>query len=104
MNFPVLPPSASTIAHQTDAIYFSLIGMSVFFIVIIFGPMFYFLFRYRRGKKINRTMPNLPTTAIEITWTVIPLILVLGAFAWGNRVYFEEEKVPEGAMELSVLG
>ncbi len=54
MNFPFFPKEASTTAAQTDDIYFFLLGFSAFMLAIIFLPMIYFLFKYRRGKKANR--------------------------------------------------
>ena len=49
MKFPLFPDQASTMAAQVDHLYFFLTAMSLFFMALIFLPMFYFLFTYRRG-------------------------------------------------------
>ena len=54
MNFPIFPKEASTTAAQTDHLYFILLGLSVFVLALVFLPMIFFLFKYRRGKKANR--------------------------------------------------
>ena len=104
MNFPIFPKAASTTAAQTDELYFFLLGFSIFILALVFLPMFYFLFKYRRGNRANRAEINLPTTRIEITWTVIPILMVTGLFAWSARVYFYEEVPPPGALNINVIG
>jgi cytochrome c oxidase subunit 2 len=104
MNFPFFPKEASTTAARTDDIYFFLLGFSAFMLAIIFLPMIYFLFKYRRGKKVNREPLNVSTTKIEITWTIIPTIFAMGLFAWGADVYFYEEVPPANALQINVIG
>jgi cytochrome c oxidase subunit 2 len=66
MNIPLFPQAASTTAAQTDELYFFLLGFSLFILAVVFLPMLYFLFKYRRGGRANRARINLPTMKIEI--------------------------------------
>jgi cytochrome c oxidase subunit 2 len=104
MNFPLFPAAASTTATQTDELYFFLLGFSVFILALVFLPLLYFLIKYRRGSRANRTQINLPTMKIEIAWTVIPIFMVTGMFAWAARVYFYEEVPPPDALNINVIG
>jgi len=104
MNFPLFPQEASTAAAQTDHIYFALLGLSAFILALVFLPMIFFLFKYRSGKIANRAQLNLPTNKIEVTWTVIPTLIALGIFAWGAKVYFDEEVPPANTLEINVVG
>src|SRR5438876_6059101 len=104
MKFPFFPDQASTTAAQVDHLYFFLIAVSLFFLAVIFVPMLYFLFKYRRGNRADRTPLRISTTKIEITWTVLPLLLAMGMFAWGAHVYYEMEVPPAGALEINVVG
>jgi cytochrome c oxidase subunit 2 len=104
MTFPLFPPQASTTATQVDHLYFFLIAVSVFILALVFVPMLYCLFKYRRGHPADRTPPRLPTMPIEITWTVIPLVLSMGMFAWGAHVYYDLEVPPADALEINVVG
>lgn len=103
MNFPVFPREASTIAALTDHLYYFLIGLSGVVIAVVFGPMVVFLFKYRRGRKAYRKPLQVSTTKIEITWTVIPTLISLGLFAWGAKVYFDEEVPPPNALQINVV-
>jgi cytochrome c oxidase subunit II len=83
MNFPLFPPEASNVARQTDYLYIALILLSVLTLVVVFVPMIYFLFKYRRGKEADRQPLHLPETMIEVTWTLIPMVVFTGLFSWG---------------------
>jgi cytochrome c oxidase subunit 2 len=41
---------------------------------------------------------------MEITWTIIPIILFTGLFAWGANVYWTIERPPSDAMTIDVVG
>jgi len=104
MKFPLFPDQASTIAKPIDQLYFALTGLSALMVMLIFLTITFFLFKYRRGKRVNRGPAHIPQTAIEVTWIVIPLLLMMGVFAWGAHVYFQQQRPPQGAMEINVVG
>jgi cytochrome c oxidase subunit 2 len=41
---------------------------------------------------------------IEVTWTIIPLLLMMGLYAWASEVYLKEETPPLNAIEINVVG
>jgi cytochrome c oxidase subunit 2 len=104
MTFPVLPVAASKIAQQTDNLYWGLICASAAVCLVVFMPIIYFLFKYRCGKPADRTPPHLPEYRIEITWTIVPLLIFMCFYAWGAKHYFEIERPPPNAMEIDVVG
>ena len=63
--------------------------------------MVYFVIRYSRKKNPHPTNieGNVP---LEITWTVVPLLLFMGIFYMGWRGYLSELKVPESAVPIKV--
>ncbi|HEU5397449.1 MAG TPA: cytochrome c oxidase subunit II, partial [Verrucomicrobiae bacterium] len=104
MTFPLFPKQASTTAIQTDHLFYFLGGFSAFILALVFLPMIYFLFKYRRGKKANRSELKLSSTKIELTWTIIPTLIAVGIFVWGAKGYFAEEVPPPDTMEINVVG
>ncbi len=52
-RLPLFPEQASTLAPQTDHLYFYLLAVAVFFSVGIFLTIFYFAIRYRRRSEAN---------------------------------------------------
>ena len=104
MNFPIFPAAASSTATQTDDLYFALLGLSAVVLAIVFVPLIYFLFKFRRGQRADRRPINLPTTKIEVTWTLIPTCIAMVLFAWGADAYFYEEVPPPDTLDINVIG
>src|SRR4029077_3441375 len=98
MKFPIFPSQGSPFSKEVDYIYFALLAFSGVMVLIIVLPMFYFLIKYRRGKPARRAQPRIPQIALELTWIIIPLLLMMGLFGWAAELYFKEERVPAGAM------
>jgi cytochrome c oxidase subunit II len=104
MKLPLFPESASTISGQVDLLYLALVLLSLFFLAVIFLPLAWCLVRYRRANPADRRPLRMPTTVIEVTWTVIPLFMGLGIFAWGAVLYFHMAVPPTTALEINVVG
>jgi len=104
MKFPLFPEHASQVARQIDYLYWALTGISTLMLILIGFTIVYFIFKYRCGKPANRTPPRFPQMLFEVTWTVIPLLLMMGMFAWGANLYFTVERPPPDALEINVVG
>ncbi len=98
-----LPPEASTVAHQVDSLYYFIFWGAVFFFVIITGFSTIFILRYRRREGEGKMKPRAShNTSLEVTWTVIPLALVMLVFMWGFKGYMNLAVVPGGALQYHV--
>ena len=101
---PLFPEEASTIAGRVDALYFFLIAITVFFSVLIAGLIVYYAVRYRRrspeavGEAVHGAM------ALEITWTVIPFVIVMVVFVWSASVYFAIQRPPDETLNIYAVG
>ena len=104
MNFHLFPEQASTIARESDGMFWALTAASLFICLLVFLPLGWFAIKYRRGRKVDRHLADLPTWKIEVTWTLIPLVLVMGLFAWSAETFFRMERPPPGALEVNVIG
>jgi cytochrome c oxidase subunit II len=104
MKFSVFPVAASRMAAQVDLLYLGLVLISALYLAIIFVPMFYFLFKYRRGQKADRTPLRIKTWKIEAAWSVIPFLMMMGLFAWAADIYYYVERPPAGSLEVTVVG
>jgi cytochrome c oxidase subunit 2 len=101
---PLFPQQASTMASRVDNLYFFLLAVSVFFSLLIAGLIVFYAVRYRRRA------PNAVGTNIhgglwlEVTWTVIPLLISLVIFYWGASVFFAMSSPPEETLNIYVVG
>src|SRR5215831_14496147 len=95
---PLFPESASTIATRVDALYLFLLGLTVFFSVLIAGLIVYFAIRYRR-RAANEVGTNIEGgMLLEITWTVVPFLICMVIFVWATSVYMAMAQVPDDAL------
>ncbi|HWO56865.1 MAG TPA: cytochrome c oxidase subunit II [bacterium] len=99
-----LPPQASTVAPDVDALFNFLLWMSVAFFALIMTLTVIFVVKYRRRGAATLTPGLHHNTALEMTWIVIPLILVGIIFVWGFRSFMAQNVVPKDAMEIKVSG
>lgn len=95
---------ASSFAEDVDPVWNFLFWTSVFFTLLIVGLMVLFIVKYRQKDKNDRGSGPSHSTPLELTWTAIPLLLVLAFFAVGFRGYVDMSSIPdEGAAESIVV-
>jgi cytochrome c oxidase subunit 2 len=98
-----LPTQASTGAAQTDLVFYFIYWVSVFFFILIVALMVYFVIRYRRRREgelpANQVTHN---TTLEITWSAIPLVLVVIMFYLGFRGFIDLARPPRDSLDIRV--
>jgi cytochrome c oxidase subunit II len=103
-GIPVLPDQASTYALKHDLIFWALTALTAFFTLLVAILVIVFTVRYRRGTRVDRSRPVHEHMKLEITWSVIPLILGLIMFYFGTSLFFEQRTPPKDAMDVFVIG
>lgn len=100
----LLPPEGSTIAGEVDALFYFIVYASIVIFGIVMFGMIYFALKYRHSKQsADGTTSDLShNTKLELTWSIIPTILVIIVFFWGFHVYMKMNVVPKDAMEIKV--
>ncbi|HEX5411597.1 MAG TPA: cytochrome c oxidase subunit II [Terriglobia bacterium] len=104
--FPLFPEQASTVAPAVDNLFWFMTAVSIFFSALIFLLIFYFAIKYRRRSPDepppkNQVINNIP---LEVTWTVIPMILVAIMYFWGADLFVRNAQPPANATEVFVIG
>src|SRR5438552_16996767 len=102
-NIPLFPERAATLANQVDYLYFFLILNTVFFTLVVAAAVAYFAMRYRRGKHPRAGQIH-GSLILELSWSIIPFMIAIGIFGWGEVVYFDYSRPPGNRMELSCTG
>jgi len=103
-NFQLLPDQASTTAVHLDHLTIYLLCVATFFSVLIFALIFYFAVKYRRRSEHDQVVESHGAMTLEITWTVVPFLLMMVMFGWGASVFFEMSRPPDDAMNVYVVG
>ncbi|WP_435018745.1 cytochrome c oxidase subunit II [Tundrisphaera sp. TA3] len=103
-SFPLFPESASTLSGRVDAVYFVVIGISIFFTALIALLVTFFAIRYRKGSDVDRSHPVSHNIKLELLWIVGPLGIVMVIFVLGMQVFFEMFNPPKNASDIYVVG
>jgi cytochrome c oxidase subunit II len=100
----MLPPAKSPTAEITDALFYFINVASLIFIVSITAAIIWFAWKYRRRSEEDVTPVISHNSKLEITWSVIPLILVMIVYGWGFSGYVNLATPPSDAYEIRVVG
>ena len=100
-----LPEKASTFVDIVDPAFMLYYWISVFFFVLICGLIIVFMIKYvrRRPEQLATAQitHNLP---LELSWTIIPLIIVMILFFIGMKGYLHMRVPPADSMQVNVMG
>jgi cytochrome c oxidase subunit II len=100
----MLPPAKSVTAEQTDALFTFINNVSIILLLGITFAIIWFSWKYRRRSDEDVTPVISHNNKLEITWSVIPLILVMIVFGWGFSGYLNLTNAPDDAYEVRVVG
>jgi cytochrome c oxidase subunit 2 len=100
-----LPEQASTFAPMVDWAFNLFYWIALFFFLLVMGLIGYFLFKYSRkhddqlasGQMIHNTL-------LEVSWTVVPLLIVMGLFFVGIKGYWHMRVAPSDSVTIDVTG
>ncbi len=99
-----LPESASTFASDTDGLFMFINISGGLLLLGITIALIWFSWKYKRRREDEVTPVIRHSTILEVTWTVIPLVLILFVFAWGFRGWATMRNAPADAYEVYVTG
>jgi cytochrome c oxidase subunit II len=92
------PVQASTQAVDTDRLYHVLVIASVPIFVLVATMILYCVwhFRMKPGEELKDGPPIHGNTRLEVFWTAIPAVLILGLVSYSFVVLRDNEKRPPG--------
>jgi cytochrome c oxidase subunit 2 len=103
-GLPLFPAQASRMAARVDEFYVFMWLVTAFFTVAISAAMIYFAVRYRRRKADEWPGEIHGSLLLELTWTIIPFLIVVVMFVWGTLLFFAQQRTPDDALQVTVVG
>jgi cytochrome c oxidase subunit II len=91
---------ASNYVSTFNTAFYFIAGISLILLIGLTLTMLYFVFRYNKRKNRN-AVQNEGNTYLEITWTVVPVILALFMFYFGWEGWKPMSKPPANAMNIT---
>ena len=100
----LMPEQASTAAERVDRLLYFLVAVTGTMAVLIAAVIVFFSVKYRRRPGNVQTPKVKSAAALEIFWTVVPLVIFLVIFVWSASIYFYMTRSPAGIPEIYVVG
>jgi len=99
-----LPQRASSEAGAVDHLFYFIFGVSAFFFLLIVVLALLFVLRYRRrpGREVEPSPSH--NLKLELTWSIIPIIIVIVIFALGFQRFLDMATPPANSYEIQVTG
>ena len=95
--------AASTIGPRVDALVLALLATSGLVAGVLLVLNLYFIVVYRRGSPAPRPPTRSSSARIETAWIAGTTLIFLGFFAWGAKIFLDEERAPAGAFPIDVV-
>lgn len=88
---------------QVYGLHMTIFWITVAIGVVVFGAMFYSIFRHRKSRGVKPAKFH-HSTAVEIVWTVIPLAILVGMAVPATRVLIDLNDTSGSEMTVKVTG
>jgi cytochrome c oxidase subunit II len=97
-----MPTPAAKEADPSDFMFYAVLGLSAFFFIAITIAVIVFTIKYRARPGHKATPSPSHNDALEITWTVIPTIIVVFLFIGGWEAYLAMNTRPAEPVTIKV--
>ncbi len=94
---------ASAMAADLHIVHWVLMGICLVIFVVVFGFMFYSIYAHRKSKGFKPADFH-ESTAIEIAWTAIPLLIVIGIGVYATPLVMAQKDTTNADITIKVTG
>ena len=94
---------ASVMAADLHTVHWVLMGICLIIFVVVFGFMFYSIYAHRKSKGVKPADFH-ESTAIEIAWTAIPLLIVIGIGVYATPIVMAQKDTTNADITIKVTG
>jgi cytochrome c oxidase subunit 2 len=99
-----IPPPASPIAQQIYGLHMYILWVCAIIFVVVFGFMFYSIFKFRRSSGAKPDVNFHESTLIEIIWTIIPFIILIAMAVPATKTVLDMKDTTSPDMTVKVTG
>ncbi len=100
-----MPTAASAEAQPIDALFNFMLVIATIIFLIVEGALLYSIIRFRKKPGDETDGPPIHgNTALELVWTAIPAVIVLGLSLYSFQVFADMQNDKDGTLVLHVKG
>src|SRR3990167_3416900 len=98
-----MPKGVTDVSQSVYDLHMTIFGICVIIGIVVFGVMFYSIFKHRKSKGAVAQQFHENTT-VEIIWTIIPVIILI-AMAWpATKTLIEMYDTSESEVDIKITG
>ena len=97
------PEQASAYGAEVDRLVFAFTVLIVILSAPVFILIVVFAVKYRRGKPANRRHARNRNVWVEVSWSIIPFLALIGFYVWATDLFARLYHPPVDALEINVV-
>ncbi|KGM39650.1 cytochrome C oxidase subunit II [Aquabacterium sp. NJ1] len=98
-----LAPPVTKIAAEQQSLHYMMLYICTAIFVLVFGVMFYSIYAHRKSKG-HKSADFHESTTVEIVWTVIPFLIVIGMALPATKVVVAMKDTTNADLTVKVTG
>ena len=98
-----LTQGVTQLSHELYDLHMLILWICVFIGVVVFGAMFYSIYHHRKSKGHQAEQFHENTT-VEIIWTIIPTLILIGMAIPATKAVIDLDKTQDSDMTIKVTG
>lgn len=102
-ELPLWPDQISVHGQQVDILMIAFSVLLFFLVVPVFAIMAYFAIKYHHTSDADRSGGEPRTLRIELSWSILVLVVGLAFFAWAAKLYYDVYSPPEAGLEIDIV-
>ena len=99
-----IPQPASPVADQIYGLHMYILWVCATIFVVVFGMMFYSIFKFRKSNGAKPDVNFHESTLIEIIWTIIPFIILIAIAVPATKTVLQMKDTSNPDMTIKVTG
>lgn len=98
-----LRPGVTPIAQEAYSLHMLILWVCVAIAVVVFGAMFYSIIKHRKSKGAVAAQFH-ESTAVEIAWTIVPFLILIGMAIPATKALIAMEDTTNSDISIKVTG
>ncbi|MBI2732310.1 MAG: cytochrome c oxidase subunit II [Aquabacterium sp.] len=98
-----LHPPVTKIAAEQQSLHYMMLYICTAIFVLVFGVMFYSIYAHRKSKG-HKSADFHESTTVEIVWTVIPFLIVIGMALPATKVVVAQKDTTNADLTIKATG